>query len=343
MENISIPPNNSDSHPVQNYYDYFVATNSSNCKLCKRTFKGKHSSNLLQNRHKRVYSDILPEVVKYHQNKRKGSNKRVTVTYNLEELTKSFVSMVTIDGRPFSIMDDVGMKGILNPIFEACDKSKIDYRINRRNISDYTAKYEQCVESKIIEETKDKIVSCQMDIASVHERYFKFHLNHIFYRLYNCFSFDNRSILGILMHYEFAGRSVTRLIGIKRLLASHTGVFIAKNLKDALDRFKVPVDNVYAVSTDNGKNMVRSVEVFKLFQSHLVDDFLLNDSPFHEREQAYNLFIDRELKRHERNLEIEPNNYAVSVHCAAHTLELSIKDAMKFSVEENEIIEKVRS
>lgn len=149
--------------------------------------------------------------------------------------------------------------------------------------------------------------------------------------------------MAITIQYEHHGKILTRLIGIKRLLSSHTGAYIAKVLRETLARFDLSIDDIYAICTDNGANMIRAVTVIRLYQSHLVDDFLLNDLPFFEREQAYSIFIDREIKKHAGVLSDSFGKYAFGIHCAAHTTELAVRDGLKVSIEEGKIIEKARS
>lgn len=79
------------------------------------------------------------------------------------------------------------------------------------------------------------------------------------------------------MHYEMNGKLVSRLIGMKRMLSSHTGAYIAKMLLETLGRSNAPIDNVFAICMDNGANMLRAVTIARLFQTHLSDDFLLED------------------------------------------------------------------
>lgn len=144
------------------------------------------------------------------------------------------------------------------------------------------------------------------------------------------------------MHYELNGKMVPRIIGIKRMLASHTGAYIAKTLQESLKRFSASVDDMFAICTDNGANMLRASSISRLFQSHLLDEFFLNDLPFHDREQAYGIFIDRELKKHAKEINNPNGKYAFSIHCAAHTMELGVKDGLKQSTDESGIIDAAR-
>lgn len=152
-----------------------------------------------------------------------------------------------------------------------------------------------------------------------------------------------RSVLGFSIQYEYRGKFFTRPIGFKRLLSSHTGAYIAKTLKKALERFGVSIDNVYAISTDNGKNMIRAKEVIKLYQSHLLDDFLGGTLPFHEQEIAYNSFIEKELRKHVKELNDDRSGKFVQcIRCAAHTMQLGIEDGMKLCPNQQQLINKAR-
>lgn len=138
---------------------------------------------------------------------------------------------------------------------------------------------------------------------------------------------------------------------MKRLLASHTGAYIAKCLKDTLKNFGLSTDKIYTTTTDNGSNMIRASNVLKLYQTHLIDDFLESNLPLYEQEAAYNTFIDVELKKHAKEISDDiSGKYVFQIRCAAHTLELGVKDALlkclptKYVIENaREIVKKLRT
>jgi len=49
----------------------------------------------------------------------KVQKKSIRIDINQQELLDACVELVTVNGRPFSLMQDSGFKKILNPIFEA--------------------------------------------------------------------------------------------------------------------------------------------------------------------------------------------------------------------------------
>lgn len=159
-------------HPVQAYFEYCADSNTSNCQLCKKIYKGRHSGNLLNHlkrKHHALYALILPKCNKY--TKPKEENKAtINVKYNIEDLKKAFVAWVTVDARPFSLFRDVGAKGVLDPIFDACKKADIDFCVNNQNVKDFCLDYEKRIEYEIIEQVQGKFISVIMDIVDIQDR-----------------------------------------------------------------------------------------------------------------------------------------------------------------------------
>lgn len=159
-------------HPVQDLFSYDAPNNKSNCLNCDGHIKGKHSSNLLRHlkhRHSSIYQRILPQVAKFHISKNRSNH--VNVQVNLDIVKKALVSLVTIDGRPYSCLEDNGMKLIMGMIYKECQKAGIQYCINRSNIADHVSQVENRMVSQIANEMQNKLFSVQMDIASTQERY----------------------------------------------------------------------------------------------------------------------------------------------------------------------------
>lgn len=149
--------------------------------------------------------------------------------------------------------------------------------------------------------------------------------------------FISRLILGILIQYSNSdGKTITRHLAAERILESSTGVHYAKIVKRTLERFDLNIDQLYAVSTDNGPNMIKAVQVLKLFQSHLIDSLLHDD--FDSTTVAP--LIDKELVRLES--QIESSSLIEGIRCACHCLELAVKEAINYTVESNFVIDEAR-
>lgn len=104
---------------------------------------------------------------------------------------------------------------------------------------------------------------------------------------------------------------------------------MAKLLKEAMNKFQISVDDVISITTDKGANMLRAIKIWMLFQSHLLDDFLDIDLPFTAQQDAYDNFIDRELKKYSNEISSsEIGTYCAGVNCAAHGLNLAFDDGI---------------
>lgn len=67
------------------------------------------------------------------------------------------------------------------------------------------------------------------------------------------------SMLGITLHGLFENKQINATIGVFKLTQAHTADHIAKVLMDSLAQFSLTNDQVMAVVTDNGANMVKAV------------------------------------------------------------------------------------
>lgn len=173
---MDVDDNNNKIHPVKFHFVYNEKENTNLCKYCFETKKGNHSGNLLRHieaRHRAVYDSLLPSVNTFNskfKTVRRNETKILNVKFNLDELKEGLIALCTVDGRPFSIVDDLGMKIIMKPIYSACDKQEIDFRINRQKIKVLCEEKRAQIVQIIKNETKNKIVNAQMDIATVQNR-----------------------------------------------------------------------------------------------------------------------------------------------------------------------------
>lgn len=96
-------------------------------------------------------------------------------------------------------------------------------------------------------------------------------------------------------------------------------------MKEILESYDISVDQIYSITADNGANMIKAVKVFRLMQSH-THDVYFDDYAAHletDDHEFLDKVIDKEIKSRG---EI---GGVFAIHCAAHTLELAVKDAIK--------------
>lgn len=183
-----------------------------------------------------------------------------------------------------------------------------------------------CVKDRIKKETGNRMVSLLIDSATKHDRYFFAFADSRNSKSINFFLANiRRSFLGILAQYYVDGKLVVRTLGVRRLLSSHTGNYIAVVIKEVLESYDISVDQIYSITADNGANMIKAVKVIRLMQSHTHDAYF-DDYAAHldtGDQEFLDKIIDKEIKT---RVDISG---LFAIHCAAHTLELAIKDALK--------------
>lgn len=167
--------NSNKKHPVHNLFEYNSSTNTSLCqKGCILT--GKHSSNLwrhVKRKHDSIAKTLSPEVKKFQEEKaknRKLNSKNVFVEFRKEDIIKACVELTNINGRPRKLMEDSGFRKILDPICEAFSRTVDTLDISRHNIAEFSDIEKNKIIEKIKNETKNKMVTVQIDSSTVLER-----------------------------------------------------------------------------------------------------------------------------------------------------------------------------
>lgn len=139
------------------------------------------------------------------------------------------------------------------------------------------------------------------------------------------------------------GAVVVRTLALKRMLESHSGIYIAELVRKTLTKYEIPIDNIVSITTDNGPNMIKAVKVLRLYQSHLIDDFLNanQDTDLYSNAKCIK-FIDTQLQNPKLQNSLNERALLQGVHCAAHTVELAINAAIEKSPEERIVIDTAR-
>ncbi|XP_018405103.1 PREDICTED: uncharacterized protein LOC108781587 [Cyphomyrmex costatus] len=137
-----------------------------------------------------------------------------------------------------------------------------------------------------------------------------------------------RAVLGINVQIIRHNKIQIYSLAIKELSGKHTAANLKEELENVLKEFEIKKSQIYCITTDNGRNMLKAVELFS--------DENLNQLENNE-EKAINSenFVETVV---ENFCSEEPN--IISVKCAAHTLQLVVKDFL--SNTDAEIIDRAR-
>lgn len=84
----------------------------------------------------------------------------VRVSISKQDIKDACVLLCTVDGRPFSMMNDVGFRKILNPIIEGL---KCDNFINPHNVRDDVVKQSARIVDMIKKEVDGKLIALKVD------------------------------------------------------------------------------------------------------------------------------------------------------------------------------------
>lgn len=236
------------------------------------------------------------------------------------EILNAWSEIVTINGRPFSMINDSGMQKLMDLLLSLNDK------LTERKIQIDVPKIKECVinvsdkmKKQIMDETKDRLISLALDICT------------------KC----GRVILGINIQYMWNGRVVVRTLGMPRLKESHTANHVSEVVKNTLKSYNISVKQIYCVTTDNASYMLLCSDVpDELAEAALsIDD---NNEPnltdiqeeyFHRiLKEAVDDFFGQEL-----------SCFVCGISYGVHTFQLAIGDTLKDSKDASNLIEKCRA
>lgn len=127
-----------------------------------------------------------------------------TIQLNItqKDLENSCVELVTVNGRPFSILNDSGFKNIIDPIKHAIEnKSKQRFSISSESIQKKVFEEADRIRKEIYEDIKNTMISMKIDTVT---------------RL-------DRSFLGINIQYIQDVKITLRTLALKELKEEHTG------------------------------------------------------------------------------------------------------------------------
>lgn len=295
-------------------FEYQEDNNKSRClllnngNLCGRTLQGKRPANL--RRHVTLcHKDFQKTIIENDHN-----------VISFEKLLEICVEITTVNGRPFSIVNDSGFRKLLNVSLAQIEKNtgKKEH-ITIPRVKDKMQQICSEIKQKITKETKNKLISLQLDIGT------KF----------------NRGILGVNIQYVKNSRVVIRTLKMVHLTKSHTGKNLAIKVKDILHEFGITLRQVYSITTDNGANVLLSAEILNELAEEIANDI---ESAW-TLEEIEDDFLNEILKETESEFFSNDNtpDYIASLSCGAHTFQLAIKDALNISTATDELIEKCRT
>ncbi|XP_075157603.1 uncharacterized protein LOC142230866 [Haematobia irritans] len=307
------------SKPVYKFFDK-KSQNEFTCQIdqCKQAIRIIDKSPFNLERHvKRRHPEKIPDLTVSESHGASSSKsariddffgvkpKPTNVLLHLNEKTlmDACVEMVTKNGRPFSIMNDSGFRKIIDPILTALN-SKI--AITPESVQQKIESLADSIKEEISTDVKNRLISLKIDAATCMDR----------------------SILGVNVQYIKCNTICIKTLAMKELKERHTGEYIKSVTVDILKEYNIKPEQIYSVTTDNGANMIKAVELLEERKEKLVDGCCEpdNDTLEIEDEGQENDSDDWSQENAEdSNLDLTECGISGSkiVRCAAHTLQLA--------------------
>lgn len=250
------------------------------------------------------------------------------------EIIEACVEMITVNALPLCAVEFPAFRKILNPYIVALNLKGINLVINKETIKDHINQAAAKIMETIRLEVRNKLVCLMIDIAS---RY-------------------NRSVLGTNIAYMSEGEICIRTIGMQTLKFSTTSKCIVENIKERLNQCGIDLEQIEAVTSDNGSNMIRSTalleesyrkESMSTEKNAEVHPYVNNDDDDDDEYIDEDLFDDSyydDLLEEVRSA-FGAADYTHLIHgisCAAHSIQLVIKNAIKRSPSIESVLQKCR-
>lgn len=249
----------------------------------------------------------------------------------LFNVVKDAVEMVTINGVPFNILSSSGMRGFIEARLKNLRTNGYKISINRSNIIEEIEKDSQYIENQIKLEMAGKYICLMVDVSTE----------------------TTLSVLGVNAAYMVNWNVVCRSIGIIQINVRHNAINLAEMMYDILAKYEVPLDRVFAIISDNAKNVVNSATVLDLVANSRVtstdrgnDDEDDSDDmdELHDVDESIGEENGEELRNILRSAGLmlngavgdllRTNKDIVSinhVNCGTHTLQLGVNDGISDS------------
>ncbi|XP_050059928.1 uncharacterized protein LOC126551173 [Aphis gossypii] len=237
---------------IHSYFIFNKNLNESASKNCECKIKGKHGTNLkrhLASHHDQLYEEYMSKELEKNNSSNKITKKesqlklfnflipKVKVQLNKKMIIDACVDLVTVNGRPFSMLNDTGFRKILDPVLNGFQEKK--FTINSYSIKKHVHTESLLIQDEITNEVQSKLISLKLDGVT---------------RL-------NRAFLGINMQYIVDDCIKLRTLGLVELTESHTGIYLKETILNVLKKFKIEQKQLYTITSDNGANMLKAINL----------------------------------------------------------------------------------
>ncbi|XP_026819466.1 uncharacterized protein LOC113558160 [Rhopalosiphum maidis] len=259
--------------PVHKYFKFNILFGKSVCQIvsCEHALVGENAKNL--ERHTENFNyDIFAKYLSVESREIKRKNKcneltsiqqkpitqsklnfenkkqSISIELTANQFYSTCTELVTVNGRPFKLLEDSGFLKILNPLLKGLGDSC--YVINKRNVRSNLIVKSNEVVANIKDSIKNKLLCFKMD----------------------CASRKDKSIIGINVQYAAAHTAVTTLhtLAMIELTQQHIAVYLKKkDVNEVLKMFEIKKQQI---TTDNARNFIKMVDLMHKENDELLED-----------------------------------------------------------------------
>lgn len=322
------------------YIQCFELNESRYCCLvegCGSSFISKTTAiKHMRTQHKSLSELIVANKINGLKRGEQGSKDEVEfrVKVKISDLWNSLIRMVSFNSIPFVFFESKGFKDFFKPLKIGLKDCGARFALNSESLKEQVNEKAEAIKMKIRSEVNKKMVCLLLDIAS---RY-------------------NRSVLGVSVAFCCNGKKCIRTLKMHTIKMQQTGKNLFELVQRILDEYKIHLDQVFAVTTDNGKNlkkMTRLMDQALRESCYDIDDENVGDDEEEIEDDNNNDEMDSEdfddnyfhdllddvQNEFNRNIYIK---LIPDVSCAAHCLHLVVKDSIKKCTDLSNIIDRCR-
>lgn len=314
------------------------------CKICTAKLSGTRSYNLashLQHVHQKEYNEI-------------NGKKESPIEVKRIEILHSLVEIVTVNGRPFRSLLDSGFQSLIREDVKRINSAGCSLNLSDNNLPEVKKKLHEMantVREKIKKEVNGRVLSLLCDIVTKNRRsIFGISIQYMFKGKLRVRSIGmmelHESNTGLNLAAAVCARLKLFDIELKQILTVSTdnGSNILKMVRD--------MDNILqdTTSTENNDAQEQTESIFEQVDDNVTETEnhtdeliakMLSDLEETSDDQTLGLLFDDLFSESHTNLLNDMTEQIIGdsgpniifditgVNCAAHTLQLAIKDALK--------------
>lgn len=226
----------SELHSESNKLEFHCRIENCSTKYYDKSGAIRH----LKTRHKPIYG-LVSDNKKIQTSGSSDCILERRVAVNVGDIWNGCVEMITQNALPFTFVQTSGFQKIIRPYVIALARNGIDLNITTREIKKCIEKRTKQIKELIRAEVAKKTVCLMIDIATKY----------------------NRSLLGINISYHLNDQLRVRTIGMHTMHLSHTAVHIVEIIQEHLKEYNIEAEQVIAVTTDNGKNLIKAIALLE--------------------------------------------------------------------------------